>query len=329
MKRPPRVSLARLPTPLERLERLSDHCGAELWIKRDDLTETAASGNKVRKLEFSIAQALAEQADVLLTFGGVQSNHCRATAIMASRLGLRSHLVLRGQDPGIPDGNLLLDQLAGAGISYLPAREYNQTDKVVASVTEHYAKKGLKVYVIPAGASDEVGLWGYIECAAELKRDFADHDVAPDVIVSATGSGGTLAGLILGKAMHNLGAEVLAFNICDTEAAFLDKITRDFCAFSERYGADLSRLDLPINVIDGYVGPGYGRATENVFDTIRLAARLEGIILDPVYTGKAFDAMLTEIAGGRLQGKGPIVFLHTGGIYGLFPQRDRLFQVRA
>ena len=326
MKQPGRVRLARLPTPLERMERLSDYCGAEIWIKRDDLTDTAASGNKIRKLEFSIARALEENADVLVTFGGIQSNHCRATAIMASRLGLGAHLVLRGKKPDLPDGNLLLDRLVGAEISYLPAEEYNRTDRVAADITAQYAAKGLKTYVIPVGASDEVGLWGYIECAKELQRDFAHHDIQPTAIVSATGSGGTLGGLILGKAIHHLDPDIIAFNVCDSRAWFLDKIARDFHAFGQRYGEDLSRYDLPVNIIDGYVGPGYGRATEQVFDTIGLLARLEGTILDPVYTGKAFDAMLTEIAEGRLDKKGPLVFIHTGGIYGLFPQRNQLFQ---
>ncbi len=327
MAEAPRISLARLPTPLEHLQRLSDHCGVEIWIKRDDLTESAAAGNKIRKLEYSIGQALAENADVLITFGGVQSNHCRATAVMAAKLGLKSHLVLRGREPEQPDGNLLLDHLVGAEVSIMSPDEYQQTEKIVAELTEHYAQRNQKVFVIPVGASDEIGLWGYINCAAELKADFEQHGISPGAIVSATGSGGTLGGLILGKSMHNLSPEITAFNVCDDEAYFINKISEDFAAFSNRYDIDLTAFDLPINVIDGYVGPGYGRATSNVFETISLVAQLEGIVLDPVYTGKAFDGMLTEAAGGRLQDKGPLVFVHTGGIFGLFPQKDQLLQV--
>ncbi len=330
---PPRLSLARLPTPLEKLTRLSEEVGINIWVKRDDLTETGACGNKIRKLEFSIAQALTEGADVLVTAGGVQSNHCRATAVMASRLGLGSHLLLRGKEPAETDGNLLLDRLVGAGISFLPAQEYQDLDARYDEIREKYAASGRKTYFIPVGASDEVGLWGYIECVRELMADFAAHSITPGAIISATGSGGTLGGLILGKAMYGLDADIMAFNVCDDEAWFVSKITEDFSRWTARYGHDVDKgvdkgvdtSTLPINVIDGYVGPGYGRAGENVLETIRTVARLEGIILDPVYTGKAFDAMLAEIRLGRFKAVKDIVFIHTGGVFGLFPQKTELF----
>ena len=326
MNTPARISLARLPTPLELLSRLSDEYGTRIWIKRDDQTDSVASGNKIRKLEYSIGQALAEEADVLVTWGGIQSNHCRATAALAARLGLKSHLVLRGSEPDIKDGNLLIDSLVGAEITYAPLERYKEMDQTYADLQSEYASQGRRTYRIPVGASDEVGLWGYISCADELKQDFEAAGISPDAIVSATGSGGTLAGLIIGNALHDLNTKVVAFNVCDDEAYFKQKIYKDFLLWRDRYGSELNIDQLPINVIDGYVGPGYGRATPEVFETIRHVAQLEGIVLDPVYTGKAFNAMLQEIRSGRFKGLSDIVFIHTGGMLGLFPQKQELFK---
>lgn len=325
MLTPPRLSLARLPTPLELLSRLSEEVGTRIWIKRDDLTDTTASGNKIRKLEFSLGQASVEQADVMVTWGGVQSNHCRATAVLAAQLGLKSHLVLRGNEPRERDGNLLIDELVGARITFADLDEYSDMDGTYERLQREYASKGLKTFRIPVGATDEIGLWGYLECAAELKQDFELHNISPDAIISATGSGGTMAGLILGKALHGLESEIFAFNVCDDEAYFVKKISEDFARWKIRYEAKLDVSKQTINVIDGYVGPGYGRATPEVFDTIRRVARLEGIVLDPVYTGKAFNGMLDQIRQGRLKNMTDIVFVHTGGMLGLFPQKDQLF----
>ena len=326
MIEPPRISLASLPTPLQLLERLSEELGVRIWLKRDDLTDAVATGNKIRKLEYTIGQALAESADVLVTWGGVQSNHCRATAALAARLGLKAHLLLRGSQPGIADGNLLLDQLLGAEVTFLKLPDYQAMDREFNRLTEHYAALGLKTFRIPVGASDEIGLWGYINCAAELKRDFAAAGISPNAIISATGSGGTFAGLILGNALYELGTEIMAINVCDDETYFVNKVTEDFSAWRRRYEATLNPTGLPIQVIDGYVGPGYGRATPAIFQTIAKLAQEEGIVLDPVYTGKAFHAMLHEIQAGRLQGMKDIVFIHTGGIFGLFPQKTELLE---
>ena len=325
MNTPARISLARLPTPLEPLTRLSAVYGTRIWIKRDDLTDTVASGNKIRKLEYSIGQALAEKADVLVTWGGIQSNHCRATAVLAARLGLKCHLILRGNEPSEKDGNLLIDNLVGAEITFASLERYQEMDHTYERLQAEYATQGLKTYRIPVGASDEVGLWGYINCASELKEDFKSAGISPGAIVSATGSGGTLAGLIIGSALHELKTQIVAFNVCDDEVYFKQKISTDFELWEERYGGSLNTKQLPINVIDGYVGPGYGRATPEVFKTIREVAGLEGIILDPVYTGKAFHALLQETMSGKFQGLSDIVFIHTGGMLGLFPQKHQLF----
>ena len=325
MIEPPRLSLAKLPTPLEPMRRISKLCGINIWIKRDDLTDTVASGNKIRKLEFSLAQAMAEDASLLITCGSVQSNHCRATAILASRLGLKSHLVLRGQEPDRVDGNLLIDKLAGANIEFVTPEAFEKMDDIFAQRCAEYVQAGERPYTIPAGATDEIGLWGYIECARELKEDFKQHNISPGALVSATGSGGTLGGLIIGNAIFGLNTEVLAFNVCDDVDYFVTQITSDFNRWQARYQQVLDLRHLPIQVIDGYVGPGYGRATDEVYATIRKIATMEGIILDPVYTAKAFHAMLEEIAAGRFAGMSDIVFIHTGGIFGLFPHAEQLF----
>lgn len=322
---PPRVRLARLPTPLVPLDRISAEIGGpRIWLKRDDLTETAASGNKIRKLEFTIAQALAENATTLITCGGVQSNHCRATAIIARQLGLEAHLILRGREPGEADGNLLLDELVGATITFVNRHEWDRLEEVFADIESRYRAQGKRPFSIPVGASDEIGLWGYIEAARELRADFASLNIQPGYVVSATGSGGTLGGLILGRQRYELKCEMYAFNVSDDKAWFENKIAADIDRWVDRYQASVDRGDIAVNVIDGYVGPGYGRADKQVFDTIRHVARTEGVILDPVYTGKAFDAMMREMKKGRFMDTGDIVYLHTGGIFGLFPQRAEL-----
>lgn len=326
MIQPPRLSLAQLPTPLEPLERLSAELGTRVWIKRDDLTDAVASGNKIRKLEYAIGQAKQDNCDVLVTWGGIQSNHCRATAALAARLGMQSHLVLRGSEPAESDGNLLVDRLMGANITFAQLPEYQQMDATYEGLQAQYAAQGLKTFRIPVGASDEIGLWGYINCAQELADDFASAGISPDAIVSATGSGGTFAGLILGKAIHALDAEIFAFNVCDDAAYFVNKVSEDFSRWQARYQPDIDPSGLPINVIEGFDAPGYGRATPEVFQTIRRLAQLEGIVLDPVYTGKAFHGMLQHIQAGKFASMNDIVFIHTGGMLGLFPQKTALFE---
>lgn len=323
---PARIPLARIPTPIHPLDRLSQEIGGpRIWIKRDDLTDCAMSGNKLRKLEFSIAAARERGCDVLLTCGGIQSNHCRATAIAAAQLGMKAHLILRGHQDGAPDGNLFLDHVVGAEITHLPLAEYQRgRDALFAELVEKYAAAGHKAFVIPTGASDEIGAWGYIAACEELKQDFQRLGFVPEHIVSATGSGGTTAGMVLGNALHQLGSNVHGFNICNDAESFRKWILTDLIKWKEVYGQALDVESLAIDIIDGYVGPGYAIAEPHVFATIRRVARTEGILLDPVYTGKAFDGMLREIAKGRFAGARNILFLHTGGLFGLMAQREKV-----
>jgi D-cysteine desulfhydrase len=323
---PPRISLARLPTPLQELERVSARYGQghRIWIKRDDLTDAAISGNKLRKLEFVTAAAREQGCDTLITCGGVQSNHCRATALVGAKLGFRVHLILRGEAPPDIDGNLLLDHLAGARVSHYSPSEYiGELPVLFEHWRQHYAAEGSSALCVPTGASDGIGLWGYLAASEEFSADMAQAGISSAHWVCATGSGGTQAGLTLGQAIHELPVTVWGFNVCDDEAWFLNKVAEDVADWQRRYPQDFPIPLVEPRVVDGYVGPGYGRADPEVFETIADLAGMEGIVLDPVYTGKAFHGMLQEIAAGRFSDCEDIIFVHTGGIFGLFPQRSQ------
>jgi D-cysteine desulfhydrase len=323
---PRRIDLACAPTPLQFLERASARwgCGHRLWVKRDDLTGCTLSGNKVRKLEFITAHAIDEGYDTLLTCGGLQSNHCRATAFAGAQLGLAVHLILRGNEPLEREGNLLLDYLAGATVCCYPKAQYvAELDQLLQQTAQDYASQGRKALAIPTGGSDGIGAWGYIAACEELAVDFSAAGIDQAHLVTATGSGGTQAGLTLGTALHQLPATVWGINVCDDEQYFMDKIVADATDWRRRY-PDVPDVTVTPRVIDGYVGRGYGIAGPEVFQLIAELAALEGLVLDPVYTGKAFSGMLAEIGAGRFEGCRDIVFVHTGGIFGLFPQRGGL-----
>ena len=328
---PRKIDLAHTPTPLQYLERASKKWGQghRLWVKRDDLTGCTLSGNKVRKLEFITAHAIDNGYDTLITCGGLQSNHCRATALAGAQLGLRVHLLLRGAEPAEPDGNLLLDHLAGAVVNCYPLQQYlSEIDALFLQWQEYYAAQGSKALAVPTGGSDGIGAWGYIAACEELANDFHAAGIEQAHIVTATGSGGTQTGLTLGVALHQLPATVWGVNVCDDEAYFLNKVASDAALWRQRYpGAPA--VEIVPRVLDGYVGQGYAIASPTIFALIAELARLEGLVLDPVYTGKAFAGMLTELAAGRFNGCRDIVFVHTGGIFGLFPQRDGLIRTAA
>ena len=321
---PARLDLGRFPTPIERLERLSKKYKKNIWIKRDDLSETTLSGNKVRKLEYIAAEALEEKSDVLVTWGAVQSNHCRATGLVAARLGIKCHLVLRGSEPKVPDGNLLIDKLVNSAISYKTPDEYKKMDETYTLLREQYKKEGKKTFRIPVGGSNETGLWGYINCAQELVSDFKNTDFFPQAIICATGSGGTQGGLILGADLHQIHCQIFGINVCDDKTYFENKIGEDINLWSKKYAPLRGEPQIPINIIDGYVGDGYGKASAEIFETIREVAELEGILLDPVYTGKAFHGMISEIENGCLARFQDILFIHTGGIFGIFPHKENM-----
>ncbi len=298
----PRLRLARLPTPTEPLERLSAMVGVELWVKRDDLTGLGLSGNKVRKLEFLLADAQRQGANVVITTGGIQSNHCRATAVAARMLGMRPVLLLRGEDPGVPDGNLLLDRLLGAEIHWCTADEYrHRRDERMLALAQQARAAGERPYVVPEGGSNGLGAQAYASAAEEIRDGDFDH------LFVAVGSGGTVAGL----AMAGLRAHVHGIAVCDDEASFrarVDHIHRE---------AGGGAVDPRVwSIDDRYRGEAYGVAGSEVWATIALVARTEGLLLDPTYTGKAMHALLGEANIGRISGR--VLFWHTGGAFGLF-----------
>lgn len=324
---PPRLSLARLPTPLKRLSRTSARLGVELWVKRDDLTGHILSGNKIRKLEFVLAEALAAGADTLITCGGLQSNHCRATAAAAAELGLACHLLLRGRPPEAADGNLFLDQLFGAEITFAEPAEYARLDELFSRTEAGLRAGGRSTFRIPTGASSVTGLWGYASAWRELLEDLRAAELKPDLLVTAVGSGGTLAGLLAGQRLYGEAVPTVGMAVALDAArltAIVAELLRDFFAAGTGNGPDAARTFPEVHIDDGYLGEGYAIAGAEIHDTIRRLAAEEGLVLDPVYTGKAFFGLAEWIRTGRIPPGSRVLFLHTGGLFGVFPERDQL-----
>mgnify|MGYP000668941515 CR=1 FL=1 len=326
---PPRVRLAHLPTPLQPLDRITEkfstpHGGPRIWVKRDDLTETAMSGNKLRKLEFVVGEARAQGCDTLITCGGVQSNHCRTTALVGARLDMRVQLILRGEPEAVPDGNLLVGRIAGASTAFYPARQYfEELPELFSHWRAFYAQRGHRAFSIPTGASDGLGIWGYIAASEELLADCRDRGFQPEHIVCATGSGGTQAGLTLGCRLSGSDARVTGYAVCDNADYFQRKVREDIRDWARRSGNSVDENLLNVQVNADYIGPGYAEAGEPVYRAIAEAAILEGLLLDPVYTGKAFYGLLQELHKGSYRGCENLVFVHTGGQFGLFPHREK------
>ncbi|MFH0766434.1 MAG: D-cysteine desulfhydrase family protein, partial [Calditrichota bacterium] len=317
------LRLAHIPTPLQRLDRLSELWGGEIWIKRDDLTGSGLSGNKVRKLEYLLTDAAANGADTLITCGGIQSNHCRATALTAARMRLKCRLLLRGIPPRELDGNLLLDRLAGAEIQFIDEDRYqNDLSSELRRIAEDVKSRGGNPYIIPEGGSNHIGARGYVQAAAELHRQCDEIGLQPKRIVCATGSGGTHAGLWFGVKSQNWAVEIWSASVCYDRAEIAQRIHRIILDMISSEQTSLTCGLDDILVLDGYRGLGYAKADKSEFDVIIETAREEGIIVDPVYTGKAARAIKAETQAGRMPGA--TIFWHTGGVFGLFPFRRGL-----
>ena len=331
---PPRLELALTPTPLEPLGRVSRRLGPEIIIKRDDLTGAEVSGNKIRKLEFLLAEAMDQGAGTVITCGGAQSNHARATAAACARLGLGCRLVLRVPDPKDPPpatANILLDRLLGAEIVWISPSEYDDRARIMAGEAEKLAQEGGKAYLIPEGGSTPLGAWGYIrameELAADLKK-LPGWAGQPLTLVAATGSGGTLAGLTMGVKLVGLPARVVGVNVAADEAHFMAEVGRICSQAAATYGLSTDiRPGRDFEILDGYVGLGYAVSRAEELALIRDLARLEGVILDPVYTGKAFFGLRAELKKNPEVFGSRIVFFHTGGLTGLFPKSGQLREI--
>ncbi len=328
LKIPEKIHLANLPTRIEKLERLSKALnGPEIYIKRDDQTGSELSGNKIRKLEYSLKEALDNGCNYLITCGGIQSNHCRATAAAAVKLGMKSCLVLRGEAGTSPAGNLLLDRLLGADIRFITADEYsNQRSEIMESIKQEMEQKGFRPYIIPEGASNGIGGFGYYTAMEEIIEQEKQMNTSFDCIVIATGSGGTYSGLWLANKLHNRTSDVYGISVGGDSEYFKDKIY-DILHDSMKYmDVNVPIVKDEIRIIDGYVGRGYALSRPEELEFIHAFAKTEGIILDPVYTGKAMYGLTEEIKKGTFKKYKNILFIHTGGLFGLFSQGD-LFQL--
>jgi L-cysteate sulfo-lyase len=315
-----RVRLAHLPTPLEPLPRLSEELGLDLWIKRDDCTGLAGGGNKTRKLEFLLGAAFEAGADTLVTQGAVQSNHVRQTAAAAASHGLACDIILEERTGSkaadyVGNGNVLLDRLFGARLRTVPGGADMAAELEITA--EAVRARGGVPYVIPGGGSNAIGALGYADCARELVVQADDMDLAIDRIVTATGSAGTHAGLVAGLAVIGADIPVLGIGVRapkERQEANVFKLAEETAALLGQPG----RVARDRVVADcDYVGEGYGLIDQGVIDALTLAARLDGIVLDPVYSGKAMKGLIALARGGAFKGE-TVVFLHTGGAQGLF-----------
>lgn len=324
----PRISLAHLPTPLEFLPRLSEHLGGpKIYVKRDDCTGLATGGNKTRKLEFSMGEALQKKADTIITVGAVQSNHVRQTAAAACKLGLKcevllEHRVSHPSDLYRNSGNVLLDRIFGANL-----REYDKGtdfDAAMADVASEVRATGGVPYSIPGGASNPVGALGYVGCGLELLQQFSDHDLSVDHLVTATGSAGTHAGLAVGIRGGGSDLPILGIGVNAPQDVQEERVYKLATETANLVGAPgvVSRDDIVADC--NYIGPGYGEPTESMNEAVLMLARLEGLLFDPVYSGKALAGMIDYIRKGRFDKAATIVFLHTGGAAGLFAYADTL-----
>ncbi len=310
-KFPNRIKIAHLPTSLEKMPRLSKHlAGPEMYIKRDDQTGLASGGNKTRKLEFLLAEALAHDCDHLVTVGGPQSNHCRQTAAAAASQGLGCSLVLSGEAPSQVTGNLLLDELLGAHLYW--AGDEPRTE-VMAKVVAELQAMGRKPYPIPLGGSNVIGATSYVLAIKELVDQLETSQINVDFIVMASSSGGTQAGMILGAHVYNFKGQIIGISIDHPADALKTQVAA--LATATATHLDLGTISVAdrVNVNDDYLGEGYAIVGEPEREAIRMVAQLEGILLDPVYTGRAMAGLIDLIRWGGFTRGQTVLFWHTGG----------------
>ncbi len=328
--RHPRSLLGHWPTPLEHLPRLTAELGGpNIWLKRDDCTGLATGGNKTRKLEYLLGDALSQGADTVMTFGAVQSNHARQTAAACAKLALDCHLVLSRRVPSEAEnyesgGNVLLDRLLGAT---LHITDLDSTKPATTELLDSLQREGKNVYTIPSGGSNAVGALGYALCAEELATQCGDLGIAPGYVMHASASSGTQAGFALGLAYmaqdRSFSPEHIGINVFhpdpSTLVGYVDDLVQQMC------DADAVEVSVPSATVNhAYVGQGYGIPTEETLAAIRLAAELEGLLFDPVYSGKALAALIDQISIGNFSDTSDVVLIHTGGAVALNVYADQL-----
>ena len=322
MNYPARIRLALLPTPIEKLERLSRHLGGPtIYVKRDDQTGLATGGNKARKLEFLFAEARAQNCDHVVTLGGPQSNHVRQTAAAAAKLGLACSLVLRGDPPPQRLGNLLLDELLGAQVHWSGAR---RREEVAGESMESLRRSGAHPYLIPVGGSNALGSLGYALAMKEALEQLAAFGTTADAMVFASSSGGTHAGLALGASALGYRGRVLGIAIDASAAELSAHVTQLATDAAKLASAPVGRDQLRIEANSDYLGGGYAVVGELERDAIRTVARLEGLLLDPVYTGRAMGGLIDLIRRGDFTAGQNVLFWHTGGAAALSAFAEKL-----
>ncbi|MBT9166409.1 MAG: L-cysteate sulfo-lyase [Chloroflexi bacterium] len=323
----PRVRLAALPTPLEEMGNLSQKLGGpRLFIKRDDNTGLAFGGNKARKLEFLMGDALNQGADTIITAGAIQSNHVRMTTAAANKLGLKTVLVLRGEKPSSYKANLLLDHLLQAEIRFLNAKDAEQINQIVEEIASELSQKGHNTYVITSGGSNCIGASGYALAMTELLAQANEKGIKFDSIVLACGGGGTQAGVVLGTKALNLNMGVIGISVSREAMLLKERVAGLAEETAEHLDLSIPFSPAEIEVYDEYVGEGYAIPTTEGIEAIKLVAEKEGIFLDPVYTGKAMAGLIDLIKKGRFRSDENVVFLHTGGIPAIFTDESIWFE---
>lgn len=314
MKVPQKLQLANLPTPIQEVS----FNGSKFLIKCDDFTGMELSGNKVRKLEYILAQAKKEKSDIIFTCGGDQSNHARATAIAAAKLGMKCKLFLWGKDKTTAEGNLFLDKLTGCDITFLKKHDYSNVNEIMFEERKKLLKIGKNAYVIPEGGSTTLGIWGYISFMQELNKQMELKK--SDGILTAAGSGGTSAGLLLGSAWLGYNLKIYSVNVLYSKSIIQNKIVRLAEAANLEYKLHANVNPDNLIILDGYSSEGYKNISMSKLKVIREFYRQTGILLDPAYTGKAFTAFNDYFLSEK---KERILFVHTGGLFGVFGKRKQ------
>ena len=333
----PRIKLTELPTPLEEMPRLTQALGGpKLLVKRDDLTSVGLGGNKVRKLEFLLADAQKQGATAVITTGGPQTNHGRITIAAAVKLGMKPALVAMGDEPVALTGNLLLDHIMGAEIYYVPPLRdeslsaydkwkihMDNVENKVEEVAENFRKRGEKPYIIKLGGTSVLGTLGYLDASVEILSQLNAREIKADYLICGVGTGGTFAGLLLGMKLLNCDLKVIGISVTAKEYMLKPLVQFEASETAAFLSSTTKIKEEEITLYDGYIGTGYGHPTKEGAEAIKRVARTEGIILDPVYTGKTMAGLVDLIKQGTFTKNDTVIFLHSGGVSGLFAEEQK------
>ena len=316
---PEKIHLANIPTPIQKFK-FDD---SKFLIKRDDLTGLELSGNKVRKLEYLLYKAKVRKTDIIFTCGGSQSNHARATAVAAASQGIKTKLFLWGKNSKLPDGNLFINKFIGSEIKYLNKKGYSDVNNIMEDEKKRYEKSGKRVFIIPEGGSSALGIWGYINFIEELIR-YPDFGPVKGILTAA-GSGGTSAGLLVGSTLNKMKIKIIAVNVLYPAKVIREKIMNLAYSCVEEFKLKCKIDETRLEILDGYSEEGYKNISEEKVKLLKSFAGSSGIILDPAYTGKAFYAFYLNFL--RNKNKTDILFVHTGGFFGILSKKKKYLSI--